>query len=259
MGENKKVMKKVLSMILAVLTVSVLLAAAVSAAHYKTIPGNTLVGGDFNKQTLDNGLNVNEYFWFGRSAEVSADNGLPYRGSTIVWQKNGGVGNSGCLKMSGTDNTASKPAICYAATEAAGLEHPCPYVESGKTYIAMIDVYRPEGVTTVFQFQPENEFGTTPAETTETGKWERLVIKFTSGRTDNFFIRLLALDNSFKPDRYILIDNFYLAEYNEKIDYMEMENDPTPPTGDGAVVISAVCAAAALAGVCVIAGKKKSR
>ena len=48
MGENKKVMKKVLSMILAVLTVSVLLAAAVSAAYYKTIPGNLVKGGEFN-------------------------------------------------------------------------------------------------------------------------------------------------------------------------------------------------------------------
>ena len=38
-----------------------------------------------------------------------------------------------------------------------------------------------------------------------------------------------------------------------------MVNEGTPDTGDNAVVISAVVAAAALAGVCVVAGKKKSR
>lgn len=91
-------MKKALSVILAALMLSVTLCAAVSASNYKVIEGNTLIGGDFNQQTLENGLNVNEYFWFGRSAEASADNALPYRGSTIVWQANGGVGNSGCLK-----------------------------------------------------------------------------------------------------------------------------------------------------------------
>ena len=99
MGENKKVMKKVLSMILAVLTVSVLLAAAVSAAYYKTIPGNLVKGGEFNS------ADVADYFW------MNPDEG-PYRGGTCVWQKDGGVGNSGCIRMNYTTDVNADPGLC---------------------------------------------------------------------------------------------------------------------------------------------------
>lgn len=48
------------------LTVSVLLAAAVSAAYYKTIPGNLIKGGDFNS------ADVADYFWMNPDEVLTA-------------------------------------------------------------------------------------------------------------------------------------------------------------------------------------------
>lgn len=256
MGENKKVMKKVLSMILAVLTVSVLLAAAVSAAHYKTIPGNLVKCGDFNSAEVTN------YFWID-------PNDVPYRGSTCVWQKDGGVGNSGCIRMNGTDNISSVPAICSrnlvdGVVDGNNVESKMyPQIVAGKKYVAIIDVYRPVGVDATIQWDAENGCGLAYQRATKNGEWERIVSIWTADTTGNCYLRVVNESANggvgLKPDQYVLLDNFYFAEYKEGVNYTEMVNDGTPATGDNAVVISAVVAAAALAGVCVVAGKKKSR
>lgn len=247
MGENKKVMKKVLSMILAVLTVSVLLAAAVSAAHYKTIPGNLVKGGDFNS------ADVADYFWID-------PNDVPYRGSTCVWQKDGGVGNSGCIRMNGTDNVSSVPAICSRNQKGEPM---FPQITEGKKYVAIIDVYRPEGVNGTVQWDAENGCGLGYQRATKNGEWERIVSIWTANTSGNCYLRVVNElgdgGTALKVGEYVLLDNFYFAEYKEGVNYTEMVNDGTPATGDNAVVISAVVAAAALAGVCVVAGKKKSR
>ncbi len=255
MGENKKVMKKVLSMILAVLTVSVLLAAAVSAAYYKTIPGNLIKGGDFNS------ADVADYFW------MNPDEG-PYRGGTCVWQKDGGAGNSGCIRMNGTDNVSSVPALVPrnlvdGVVDGKNVDAKMwPQVVEGKKYVAMIDVFRPVGVDATVQWDTENGL-VAYQRAAKNGEWERIVTIWTANTSGNCHLRVVneCLDGGIglKPDQYVLLDNFYFAEYKEGVNYTEMVNEETPDTGDNAVVISAVVAAAALAGVCVVAGKKKSR
>lgn len=256
MGENKKVMKKVLSMILAVLTVSVLLAAAVSAAYYKTIPGNLVKGGDFNS------AEVTKYFWID-------PNDAPYRGATCVWQENGGVGNSGCIRMNGTDSVSSFPAICSrnlvdGVVDGNTVESKMfPQITEGKKYVAIIDVYRPEGVNATVQWDAENGCGLGYQRAAKNGEWERIVSIWTANISGNCYLRVVNEIGdggvALKVGEYVLLDNFYFAEYKEGVNYTEMVNEGTPDTGDNAVVISAVVAAAALAGVCVVAGKKKSR
>ena len=247
MGENKKVMKKVLSMILAVLTVSVLLAAAVSAAYYKTIPGNLVKGGDFNS------ADVADYFW------MNPDEG-PYRGGTCEWQKDGGVGNSGCIRMNYTTSVNADPGLCSRNQK---NEPMFPQVTEGKKYVAIIDIYRPAGVDATIQWDAENGCGLGYQVATKNGEWERLVGIWTADTTGNCYLRVFNRTadggTGLKEGQYVLLDNFYFAEYKEGVNYTEMVNEGTPDTGDNAVVISAVVAAAALAGVCVVAGKKKSR
>lgn len=234
-------------MILAVLTVSVLLAAAVSAAHYKVIPGNLVAGGDFNSS------NVADYFW------MNPDEG-PYRGGTCVWQKDGGVGNSGCIRMNATTDLSAVPALCSRNQVDATM---FPQITEGKKYVAMIDVYRPNGVDATIQWDAENGCGLGYQRTTKNGEWERLVGIFTADTSGPCYLRVFNATSdggiSFKGDEYVLLDNFYFAEYKEGVNYTEMVNDDAPDTGDSTVVVSAVIAAAALAGVCVVASKKKSR
>ena len=247
MGENKKVMKKVLSMILAVLTVSVLLAAAVSAAYYKTIPGNLVKGGEFNS------ADVADYFW------MNPDEG-PYRGGTCVWQKDGGVGNSGCIRMNYTTDVNADPGLCSRNQK---NEPMFPQVTEGKKYVAIIDIYRPEGVDATIRWDAENGCGLAYQLASKNGEWERIVSIWTADTTGNCYLRVFNMTadggTALKEGQYVLLDNFYFAEYKEGLNYTEMVNEGTPDTGDNAVVISAVVAAAALAGVCVVAGKKKSR
>lgn len=234
-------------MILAVLTVSVLLAAAVSAAHYKVIPGNLVKGGDFNSS------DVADYFW------INPDEG-PWRGGTCTWQKDGGVGNSGCIKMEGTDNVSTTTGLCSRNQKGEPM---FPQITNGKKYVAMIDVYRPVGVDATIQWDAENGCGLGYTRAQKNGEWERLVGIWTANTDGDCYLRVFNCREDggvrLKPDQYVLLDNFYFAEYQEGVNYTEMVNDEAPATGDSAVVISAVVAAAALAGVCVVAGKKKTR
>ena len=234
-------------MILAVLTVSVLLAAAVSAAHYKVIPGNLIKGGDFNSS------DVADYFWMD-------PNDTPYRGASCTWQKDGGVGNSGCIKMSASTDIRAIPALCSRNQKGEPM---FPQITEGKKYVAMIDVYRPAGVDATIQWDAENGCGLGYNRAQKNGEWERLVGIWTADRSGDCYLRIFNAEGDgnvlLKGDDYILIDNFYFAEYKEGVNYTEMVNDGTPATGDNAAVISAVVAAAALAGVCVVAGKKKTR
>ena len=63
-----------------------------------------------------------------------------------------------------------------------------------------------------------------------------------------------------KNGEFILVDNFYVGLYDEKVDYNEMVPDVTPPTPDTAdtIAISAVAAVVVLTGICVTASKKKT-
>lgn len=234
------------------------LVLSASAANYKPIAGNLLKGGDFNSKTV-NGADITQCFWFGRD-QSNPENAKPYRGSTIEWLKDGGVGNTGCLKMNGANG--QMPCLCYCNdAKDDTFTYTFPYIEEGKKYVAFVDVYRPEGSTSEINFNSENNV--TKDENgqninimaTKNGEWERLLMVFTAGTTGDCFLRVMANSGTLKLGDYILIDNFYFAEYNASIDYTAVVKD-NPPTSDAAIAIGAVLLAASAAVVCLNAKKR---
>ena len=98
-------MKRTLSTIFTAALLAVSMILAVGAAHLKTdIAGNMAIGGNFDSGEE----HAKSHFWFGRSDDVN-----PYRGTTIVYQSKGGVADSGCLRINGTD--AGAPGLCYGS------------------------------------------------------------------------------------------------------------------------------------------------
>ena len=90
--------------------------------------------------------------------------------------------------------------------------------------------------------------------------WTRLSCVFTATKDGEIYYRVTFPWKDLKGSEYILIDNFYLGLYDEKVDYNEMVPDVTPPTPDTAdtVAISAAAAVVVLAGICVTVSKKKT-
>lgn len=255
-------MKRTLSVIFmaAVLALSMLL--AVGAAHLKTdIAGNMAVGGNFDSGEDD----AKSHFWFGRSEDIN-----PYRGTTVVYQSNGGINNSGCLRINGSNNAA--PGLCFC--DSTKPNDSWLKVQAGKKYIAFIDVLVPTGSDTLIWWGPENNDIGAPnihAMTNnqegswvslEHDTWKRLSCVFTAAKDGDIYYRVTFPWDDLKEGEYILVDNFYLGIYDESVDYNEMVEDvvnpPAPDTGDAAV-ISAVTAAVLLAGICVVSKKKADR
>ena len=218
-----------------------------TAATYKVIQGNLLENGDFNSDRVD------QYFW------INPDDGI-YRGGTCVPQKTGGVGNSGCVRMNGSNDVFTCPSLGYRNQVNTPM---FAQVTAGKKYIAMVDIFRPEGVTATVRFDAENGRAMAYVETSKNGEWERLMSVFTADGTGDAYFRVFVPNSDLKENQYILIDNVYFAEYQEGVNYLETVSDDTPSPGspetsDGVFTISAVVAVAVLTGVCVFTKKKEN-
>ncbi len=252
-------MKRTLSTIFTAALLAVSMILAVGAAHLKTdIAGNMAIGGNFDSGEE----HAKSHFWFGRSDDVN-----PYRGTTIVYQSKGGVADSGCLRINGTD--AGAPGLCYADST---QDKNFLTVQAGKKYIAFIDVYVPTETETLIWWGPENkDIGADNVHAMTNNKegswvslehdtWTRLSYVFTAAKDGDLYYRVTFPWDDLKNGEFILVDNFYVGLYDEKVDYNEMVPDVTPPTPDTAdtIAISAVAAVVVLTGICVTASKKKT-